>query len=87
MLDEYYVQWMIRERERERAARLPFPNDQADPGEERPVLSADWSRFSLRRFGSVLGTIGVALAASLALPASILALAWGVPRILELLSR
>ncbi len=87
MLDQYYVQWMIRERERALATRLPIPSDQADPGEERPVLSADWSRFSLRRFASVLGTIGVAMAASLALPASLLALAWGVPRILELLSR
>jgi hypothetical protein len=89
MFEGYYAERMVRDRARERARALAFTGriHMANPGEERAVLTADWSGWSWRRAASVLGTVAVALAASAALPASIQGLAWGLREILELLSR
>ncbi len=59
----------------------------AHPGEERAVLSADWRGWSWRRARAVLGTLAVALVASVALPASLQAMAWSLREILELVIR
>lgn len=89
MFQRYYAEQMIRERERDAARVLAWKamHRRADPAEERPVLSADWRGWSLRRAGAVLGTVGVALAASVALPASLQGLARGVREILEIVTR
>ena len=88
MFERYYAEQVIRDREREAARVLAWKamNRGADPEEERPVLSTDWRGWSLRRAGAVLGTVGMALAASVALPASLQGLAWGLREILELVT-
>ncbi len=89
MFEGYYAERMVRDRVRERARALALTGKSrtASPGEERAVLTADWSGWSWRRAASVLGTVAVALAASAALPASIQGLAWGLREILVLLGR
>lgn len=89
MFQRYYAEQVIRDREREAARLLAWKtmNRAAALEEERPVLSADWRGWSLRRAGAVLGTVGMALAASVALPASLQGLAWGLREILEIVSR
>jgi hypothetical protein len=59
----------------------------AHPAEERAVLSADWQGWSWRRARAILGMVGVALAASVALPASLQGVAWGLREILDLVLR
>ncbi len=88
MFQRYYAEQVIRDREREAARVLAWKalSRGADPEEERPVLSADWRGWSLRRTGAVLGTVAVALAASVALPASLQGLAWGLREVLEIVS-
>ncbi len=89
MFQGYFAEQMVRSREREitRAVFLRGMDSRVDPSEERAVLSADWSGWSWNRARGVLGTLAVALAASMALPASIQGLAWGVREILEIMSR
>ncbi len=91
MFEGYYVEHVIRNRERERARALAlnlnWMERGASPGEDRAVLSTDWSGWSWRRARAVLGTVGVALVASLALPASVQGVAWGLRGMLELMVR
>ncbi len=94
MFEGYYAEHVIRNGERERAqARAQSRQVQsrmirgAHPGEERAVLSADWRGWSWRRARAVLGTLAVALVASVALPASLQAMAWSLREILELVIR
>ncbi len=56
-------------------------------GEERAVLSTDWSGWSWGRARAVLATVGLALVASVALLASLQGVAWGFREILELMGR
>lgn len=55
--------------------------------EERAVLSTDWSGWSWGRARAVLAVVAVAVAASMALPASLQGAAWGLREILELVIR
>ena len=89
MFQRYYAEQVIRDGERATARVLAWKtmNRRAGPEEERPVLSADWRGWNLRRAGAVLGTVAVALAASVALPASLQGLAWGLREVLEIVSR
>ncbi|MBI2116423.1 MAG: hypothetical protein HYT85_15265 [candidate division NC10 bacterium] len=89
MFEGYYAERVVRDRAHERARDLALTGGSrtASQGEERAVLTADWSGWSWRRAGSVLGTVAVAFVASAALPASIQGLAWGLRGILELLVR
>jgi hypothetical protein len=89
MFEGYYAEQAIRQRERERRRVLakPGPHGVATPGDGRAVLSGDWSGWSWRRARAVLGTVGVALVASVALPVSVQALAWGLRGMLELMGR
>jgi hypothetical protein len=88
MLEGYYAEHVVRNRERERA-RAQAVNSlmRVEVSEaERVVLSTGWSGWSWQRTGSVLGTVGMALAASLALPLSLQGLAWGLREALLLLT-
>lgn len=89
MFEGYYGEQVIRDRERQRARvqSLWGIRSRGMPGEDRAVLSADCSAWSWHRVGSVLGTIAVAVATSLALPASLQGLAWSLGQILALMSR
>jgi hypothetical protein len=89
MFEGYYAEHVIRTRERERA-RLHAVNSlmRAEvPGTERMVLSAGLDGWSWRRASAVLGTVGMALVASVALPASLQGLAWGLREVLMLVGR
>lgn len=89
MFEGYYAEHVIRDRARERARALAMPRLERVPnlGEERAVLSPDWSGWSWRRARGLLGTVGVAVVASVALPASLQGAAWGLREILELVIR
>lgn len=89
MFEGYYAEQVIRDRHRERARELALPRSGGlpSPGEERAVLSPDWSGWSWRRARAVLGAVGVALVASVALPASLQGAAWGLREILDLVIR
>lgn len=89
MFEGYYAEHVIRTRERERARGLALKGmlRLQVPDEERAVLSTDWSGWSWRRTGTVLGTVGMALVASVALPLSLQGLAWGLREALMLMSR
>lgn len=91
MFEGYYAEQVIRSRERERARALAmnmnWMKPGASPGEDRAVLSTDWSGWSWRRARAVLGTVGVAFMASVALPASVQGVAWGLRGMLELIAR
>jgi hypothetical protein len=89
MFEGYYAEQVMRDRERE-TLRTPAWRDGDRgriPGEERAVLTADWSGWRLRRVGAVLGAVGMALVVSVALPASLQGLAWGLREILVLMTR
>ncbi len=85
MFEEYYAEHLIRHRARERAQSQAMNRLRRgpSPGEERPVLSTDWGGWTWRRAGAVLGTVGLALVAAVALPASLQGAAWGLREILE----
>jgi hypothetical protein len=89
MFGGYYAEQMIRDRDRERARELALPRTGGlpTPGGDRAVLSAGWSGWSWQRIREVLGSVGVALVASVALPASLLGAAWGLREILDLVIR
>lgn len=89
MFEAYYVEHVIRDREREIVRDLAMPRSERvpSPWDERAVLSADWSGWSWRRIRAVLGTVGVALVASVVLPASLQGAAWGLREILDLVIR
>ncbi len=89
MFEGYYAEHVIRDRDRERALDLAMPRSERvrSLGEERAVLSADWSGWSWGRAGAVLGTVGMALAASVALAASLQGAAWGLRELLEMVIR
>lgn len=80
---------VIRDRDGERARDLTLPSSGRVPslGGDRGVLSTDWSGWSWHRARAVLGTVGVALVASVALPASLQGAAWGLREILDLVIR
>ncbi len=86
MFEGYYAAHVIRGWDRERARALARNRRRrvASPGEERAVLSTDWGGWSWRRARAVLGTVGAALVASVALPASLQGAAWGLRELLEL---
>jgi len=86
MFEGYYAEQGIRDRDRERARALAMPRSERVPtlGEERTVLSTDWGGWSWRRATAVLATVGLALVAAVALPASLQGAAWGLREILEL---
>ncbi len=89
MFQGYYAEHVIRDRDRERARALAMQRMRGvqPPGEERAVLSTDWSGWSWGRARAVLGTVGVALVAAVALPASLQGAAWGLREILERMIR
>ena len=89
MFEGHYAEHVIRDRNWEGARDLATPRSGRVPSfwEERDVLSADWSGWSWRRIRAVLGTVGVALVASVALPGSLLGAAWGLREILDLVIR
>jgi hypothetical protein len=89
MFQGYYAEHVVRDRERGRARRLTLGSmmSMEGTGEGRPVLSTGWSGWSWRRLRSVVGTVAMALVASVALPASIQGLAWGLRELLGLLGR
>jgi hypothetical protein len=89
MFEGYYAEHVVRNREREKT-RLQAVNRLMRvevPEGERMVLSTGWSGWSWRRARAVLGTAGMAFVASVALPASLQGLAWGLREILLLMSR
>jgi hypothetical protein len=89
MFEEYYGEQVIRHRDRERARALALKRMQRLPSveEERAVLSTGWSGWSWGRARGVLAMLALALAASVALPASLQGAAWGLREILELVIR
>lgn len=89
MFEGYYAERVVREGARDFAQLLALTGRgrMASPEEERAILIADWSGWSWRRAGGILGTVAMALVASAALPASIQGLAWGLREILELIGR
>jgi len=89
MFEGYYAEHVVRNRERERARGLALNSLMRVevPEGERAVLSTGWSGWSWRRARAVLGTVGMALVASVALPASLQGLAWGLREVLVLMSR
>lgn len=89
MFEGYYAERVVRDRAREtsRALAVRGLRRKGDLAEERAVLATDWSGWSLRRAGAVMGTGAAALTASVALPASFQGLAWGLREVLELMSR
>ena len=89
MFEGYYAEHVVRNRERERT-RAQAVNSLMRvevPEGERMVLSTGWSGWSWRRARAVLGTVGMALVASVALPASLQGLAWGLREVLVLMGR
>jgi hypothetical protein len=89
MFEGYYAEHVVRNRERERT-RIQAVNSLMRvevPEAERMVLSTGWSGWSWRRARAVLGTVGMALVASVVLPLSLQGLAWGLREALLLLSR
>jgi hypothetical protein len=89
MFEGYYAEHVVRSRDRERT-RAQAVNGLTRvrvPEGERMVLSAGWSGWSWRRARAVLGTVGMALVASVALPASLQGLAWGLREVLMLVGR
>jgi hypothetical protein len=89
MFEGYYAEHVVRNRERERT-RAQAVNSLMRvevPEGERMVLSTGWSGWSWRRARAVLGTAGMALVASVALPASLQGLAWGLREVLVLMGR
>lgn len=89
MFEGYYAEHVVRNRERERT-RVQAVNSLMRvevPEGGRAVLSTGWSGWSWRRARAVLGTVGMAFVASVALPASLQGLAWGLREILVLISR
>jgi hypothetical protein len=89
MFEGYYAEHVVRNQERERT-RVQAVNSLMRvevPEGGRAVLSTGWSGWSWRRARAVLGTVGMALVASVALPASLQGLAWGLREILVLISR
>ena len=89
MFEGHYAEYVVRHRQREIARSLTLQRmERADRfREERPVLSIDWRGWSWPRTGAVLGTVGMALVASVALPLSLQGLAWGLREALVLISR
>ncbi len=89
MFEGYYAERVVRDRARETARFLALKgaNRMASLADERAVLTSGWSGWSWRRAGSVLGTVVGALVVSMALPASIQGLAWGLREILGLMAR
>ncbi len=89
MFEGYYAEHVIRNRDWERARALAMNRMQRVPslGEERAVLSTDWGGWSWGRARAVLATVGLALVASVVLPASLQGVAWGFREILELVIR
>ena len=89
MFEGYYAEHAIRNRERERARALAMHRMERvpSPEKERAVLSTDWSGLSWRRARAVLGTVGLAFVASVALPASLQGVVWGLRGILDLVIR
>lgn len=89
MFTGYYAEHVIRARSRERARELAMLRLELPPSlvEQRAVLSADWRGWSWRRARGVLGMVGLALVASVALPASLLGAAWGLRELLALVIR
>ncbi len=89
MFEGYYAEHVVRNRERERARGLTLSSLMhiEVPQGERVVLSTGWSGWSWRRARAVLGTVGMAFVASVALPASLQGLAWGLREVLVLMSR
>ena len=89
MFEEYYAEQVIRNREWERARVVAMHKMQNMPSaqEERAVLSTGWSGWSWDRARAVLAVVTVAVAASVALPASLQGAAWGLREILELVIR
>jgi len=89
MFEGYYAEHVMRNRERERARALAMYRMERvpSPEKERAVLSTDWSGLSWRRARAVLGTVGVAFVASVALPASLQGVVWGLREILDLVIR
>lgn len=89
MFQEYYAEYVNRDRDREKARHLAVPRSERAPslGEERAVLSTDWSGWNWRRIWAVLGAVGVALVASVALPASVQGAAWSLRAMLDLVIR
>ncbi len=89
MFEGQYAEYVIRQRQQEIARGLTLPRmERVDRSwEERPVLSTDWHGWSWRRAGAVLGTVGMALVASVAIPASLQGAAWGLREILGLVIR
>ncbi len=89
MFEGNYAEHVVRNRERERT-RVRAVNSLMRvevPEGERVVLSTGWSGWNWRRARAVLGTVGMALVVSVALPASLQGLAWGLREILVLMSR
>jgi len=89
MFEGYSAEHVVRDRERERVRRL---HGRAVSGvtpawHDRAVLSGDLCGWSWRRTGAVLGTVGMALVVSVALPLSLQGLVWGLREVLMLLSR
>jgi hypothetical protein len=89
MFEGYYAEHVVRNRERERTRVQAFKSllRVEVPEAERIVLSTGWSGWSWRRAGAVLGTVGMALVASVAIPASLQGAAWGLREILGLVIR
>jgi len=89
MFEGYYAEHVVRNWERERARGLALDSLMRVevPEGERMVLSTGWGGWSWRRARAVLGTVGMALVASVALPASLQGLAWGLREVLVLMSR
>ncbi len=85
MFEEYYAEHLIRHRARERAQSQAMNRLRRgpSPGEERAVLSTDWSGWSWGRARAVLAVVALALVASVALPATLQGAAWGLREILE----
>lgn len=89
MFEGYYAEHVVRNREQERTQVLAMKRMEGVAGSEenRPILSTGWNGWSWRRARAVLGTVGIALVASLALPASVQGVAWGLRGMLELMGR
>ena len=89
MFEGYCAEQVIRQREQARTRTLALQRLNRDGGlvRERAVLSADMGGWSLRRAGGVIGMAAMALVVSVAVPASLQGLAWGLREILAVISR
>jgi hypothetical protein len=89
MFEGYYAEHVVRNREQEKTRRHAINRLMRVevPEGERVVLSTGWGGWSWRRARAVLGTVGMAFVASVALPASLQGLAWGLREVLLLMSR